>query len=118
VSSVRIEGRAREVVDELRPTLPLFSPADEPVLRLLAIALVRVERAAAALDAADEVRELAALKADLRGWIASARNLANDLGLTPTSRARLGLDLARAEDTLAQLAEVGRGIRERRGAVS
>ena len=41
------------------------------------------------------------LREDLRRWINTARGLAADLGLTPTSRARLGLDIAATARTLS-----------------
>jgi hypothetical protein len=37
----------------------------------------------------------AKLRSDALGWANAARRLLNDLGLTPTSRARLGLNVAR-----------------------
>ena len=42
------------MADAIRPTLPLYSLADEAVLRLLALTLARVERPSAALDELDE----------------------------------------------------------------
>lgn len=90
-------------------------------MRLLALVLARIEAATAALDKVDEAtagRELAAytadaapgfqrLREDLRGWISVAARFADALGLTPTSRAKLGLDLTRAkgEALRAHLAE-------------
>lgn len=124
-SLLGIGERAGEIADEIRPTMPAYAPADEPVLLLLATTLARIERANAAIEvvdvtspsplseylAADEptvAPNLAALRADLRGWINTARRLANDLGLTPTSRAKLGLDIAAAQ-------RIGSGLVERYG---
>ena len=45
--------------------------------------------------------DLSRLRQDLRAWIGLARRLANDLGLTPTSRAKLGLDIAATQRTLS-----------------
>jgi hypothetical protein len=112
--------RAREIADEIRPTLPAYSPADEPVLLLLATTLVRIERASAAMEMVDENATplgpylgggkgedlgpgLQRLREDLRRWINTARGLASDLGLTPTSRARLGLDIVTAQKVGADL---------------
>jgi len=117
--------RATEIADDIRPTLPAYAAADEPVLLLLATTLARIERANEAIEivdanstsalseylAGDEktlAPNLAALRSDLRGWINTARRLANDLGLTPTSRAKLGLDIVAAQ-------RIGSGLVERYG---
>lgn len=118
-STLHLAPRAGELADELRAVVPAFSPADEPMVRLLAVTLARIERAAVAIDKVDDAAEgnelstylgssadaLRRLREDLRGWINTARRLANDLGMTPTSRARLGLDVARTEETLASYLE-------------
>lgn len=114
-STLLIGPRATEIADGLREIVPVSSPSDEPTIRLLAQTLARVERASAALDAADstfgarplgaylieDAVKLQRLREDLRGWINTASRLANDLGLTPTSRARLGLDIAATRRTLS-----------------
>jgi hypothetical protein len=125
-SPVKLSARAAEIADAIRPTLPLYSPVDEPVLQLLGLTLTRIEKATAAIEEVDEraaselgpyviddASKLTALRADLRGWIGTARNLANDLGATPTARARLGLDIARTEDALDALMATGGEIRAR-----
>lgn len=116
-SLLSLGDRASEIADEIRPTLPAYAPADEPTLLLFATTLARVERASAAIALVDEnstsplseylaadeptlAPNLSALRNDLRSWINTARRLANDLGLTPTSRARLGLDIAAAQKML------------------
>jgi hypothetical protein len=103
----------------LRETAPLYSAADEPTVALAATTLVRAERAAAALaevDRATEGREIAAyvgkgealdrLRQDLRGWIGLATRLLDKLGCSPTSRAALGVDVARGR-ALARAPLVG-----------
>jgi hypothetical protein len=108
-STLRLGERVSELAVEIRDSVPVYSPADEVVVRLLAVTLARIERASVAIDRVDDEAEgkeidayagargeqLQRLRSDLRGWINSARRLANDLGLTPTSRAKLGLDIAR-----------------------
>jgi transcriptional regulator with XRE-family HTH domain len=108
-SSLKLGPRVAELADEIREVAPVYSPADEAIVRLLATTLSRIERASVAIDVVDDKaagKELAAytglsadslqrLRSDLRGWINTARRLANDLGMTPTSRARLGLDIVR-----------------------
>jgi len=113
-SMLGIGERAAEIADEIRPTLPAYSVCDEPTLLLLATTLGRIERGNAALDQIDSVSiepvgpylaeaavKFQKLREDLRGWIGLARRLANDLGLTPTSRARLGLDIAQSQRALS-----------------
>ena len=115
---VGIGKRGSEIADEIRPTLPAYSVADEPVLLLFSTTLARIERGTDALETVDEnssplgqylgpndgpnlAPDLARLRQDLRAWIGLARRLANDLGLTPTSRAKLGLDIAATQRTLS-----------------
>ncbi|MGH3053939.1 MAG: hypothetical protein ACRDL7_03055 [Gaiellaceae bacterium] len=117
-----IGERAQQIADSIRPTQPAYSVADEPVLLLLATTLARIERGQAAIEAVDAASDplggylaasdsptlapnLSALRNDLRAWINTARRLANDLGLTPTSRARLGLDIAAAQRIGSELVE-------------
>jgi hypothetical protein len=124
-SLLGIGDRATEIADEIRPTLPVASVADEPVLLLLATTLARIERANEAIEVVDEnstsalseylagdeptlAPDLSRLRQDLRAWIGLARRLASDLGLTPTSRARLGLDIVAAQ-------RIGSGLVERYG---
>jgi hypothetical protein len=117
---VVVGRRALEIAHALRPTLPLYSAADEPTLTLYAVTLARIELASAALDEIDQTsaggplgpylveqaEKFARLRDDLRGWVNTARRLGNDLGLSPTSRARLGLDLAATQRILgAELLE-------------
>lgn len=95
-----IAPRAAELREHLRSIVPAASPADEPAIALLAMALARVERAneyladCGLLDGDGMPRPV--LKV-LSTWENSAARLCDHLGLTPTSRARLGLDLARGE---------------------
>ena len=86
-SSIRLSPRTEELAAELREVAPLYSPADEVVIRLLALVLARIELAAAAIDRVDEAsagRELGAyagtdaalglerLRSDLRRWVDTA----------------------------------------------
>jgi hypothetical protein len=118
-----IGDRATEIADQVRETMPAYAPCDEPVLLLLATTLARIERANAAIELVDASAtsalseylgggdeptlgpDLARLRADLRSWINTARRLGNDLGMTPTSRARLGLDIAAAQRIGSELVE-------------
>ncbi len=77
-------------------TLPRYRLSDEPVLQMFALTLARMERAEAALEAAEEAGNppdaLLRLKEDVRGWINTARRLAADLGMSPVAQARLRAD--------------------------
>jgi hypothetical protein len=109
--------RAQALADEIRQVVPLHSPADEPAIAALALILAQLERASIALAQADELlgeeRSLAAytdrtqmferLRADARGWANTARRYFNDLGMTPTSRAKLGLNVARGRGEALRL---------------
>jgi hypothetical protein len=132
-SSLELRARSLDFCGEIRDALPLYSPADEPAVRMLAMALARLERANLALEEVDEVlaarpgggyfsekgERLDALRRDMRAWMGTAMKLCGELGMTPSSRARLGLDVALAqrasEQAVDRLLETGREIRERRG---
>jgi hypothetical protein len=61
--------------------------------------LTRLRRANAALDRAEEegrAEDCLRLAKDARGWLAHAERLIERLGLSPTSRAALGLQEAQA----------------------
>ena len=105
--------RTLELVEELRSVVPVYDPADEFVIQALGVLLVRIERAEAALtsveaeaDARGEgpaatYRERTVwidnLRKDLRSWLSVAERYFAQLGMSPGSRARLGLDIARAK---------------------
>jgi hypothetical protein len=113
-STVWLSKRAAQVAAEVRDVMPVYEPADEPVVRLLALALARVEAAAKAIDRLDSEtagREIGAymlpepgmrLRQDLRGWMHTAAKLAAELGLTPVSRGRLGVSVAMIQSERAR----------------
>jgi len=106
LSKLRIPERAAELADGLRAIVPAFSDADEPTVRLLATVLARVEAANVWVAEhglyRDDAGELQPVLRALSTWENTAARLLNDLGCTPTSRARLGLDLSRATGGLAE----------------
>jgi hypothetical protein len=118
-SVLRLRGRAEQIRAEIEPLVPLLSPSDGPMLDTLSFILSQLERASAILGheqleegqaiaegrpVAKELRsDLVRLAADARGWANSAARLADQLGLTPTSRARLGLDVVRARSAKEEL---------------
>jgi hypothetical protein len=93
---VALGPRVEELADQIRELVPAYSPSDEITIRLLCLALARLERSS---DVAENVpiEELGRLRQDERGWTNTARRLLNDLGMTPTSRAGLGLALVQAK---------------------
>jgi hypothetical protein len=110
------EREFAEILTDVRERVPGYSYHDESAVQLLALTLTRVKKASVALDKLDpatEARELQRLREDMRGWVNTSVRLLDALGMTPTSRARLGFDLVRTEDALAQLAAEGREARAR-----
>ena len=108
---LRLAPRAGELADGLRELVPGASAADEPAIRLLALVLARIEAANGWLAEHGLFRrgggEPQPVLRALSAWENTAARLCERLGLTPTSRAQLGLDLTRArgEALRAHLAE-------------
>jgi hypothetical protein len=119
--------RAAELEHQIYEDASWLGPSDTVAVSLLCRTVSRIELADAAIQQVDEsaamplspymgeAREsLDRLRRDLRSWINLAARLCAELGLTAASRARLGLDVARTRDTLADLSAKGREIREGR----
>jgi len=118
-SVLRLRGRAEKIREEVEPLLPLASPSDGPMLDVFCFLLAQVERASmilghAQLEEGEAIADgrpvpkqlrsdLSRLAADARGWANSAVRLADQLGLTPISRARLGLDVVRTRTAVEEL---------------
>jgi hypothetical protein len=100
-----------ELAEQIRAVAPVYDPADDFAIQSLAVILHRVERAEAALTQMEaEVDELGGptaayrggeewvvnLRKELRSWLSVAERYLGALGMSPGSRARLGLDIARA----------------------
>jgi hypothetical protein len=116
VSVERIEGRAREVFDALAADAPLrdeggeLPAVDHAAVHLLAQSLCRLEDVAGHLAATGWIdqrtgeprQSVLDLEARLRREAAS---MLDRLGMTPASRARLGLDLVRVFDAAGALSE-------------
>jgi hypothetical protein len=113
-SQLKLGPRVDELVELVRPDVPMLRPADELSIRLLAVSIARLERALVALDEA-EPGSMPSLESDARGWHNRATQLADKLGLNPTSRARLGVDVAQARRavTLTELAAEAEDERRR-----
>lgn len=113
---LRLAPRAEQIADDLREIVPARSDSDEPTIRLLALVLARIETANEWLDEHGLFRngkgEPQAILKNVSTWENTASRLMDKLGLTPTSRAALGLDLARTHDAQAVLNAY---LRERHG---
>lgn len=116
-----LDAKRREVFDALSADLPLRDADGEPpahdalAVRLLCEALCRLDNVSLYLDQHGwmtddgEVRPAADLERRLR---AEALDVARELGLTPASRSRLGLELVRTVAS-AEEAEAAAAARER-----
>ncbi len=123
-SVVGIRGRAAEVAEaltELMQSEGIYRPAFAPTVEACATVLVRLERAAIALDtvddslleasplagylaAGDRPEALMRLRDDMRKWSGTARSYLNDLGLSPSALARVQRDTGIGKATRAQAA--------------
>lgn len=109
---VQLGPRAAEIAEELRSLVPGGDPVDGPAVSVLALVLARLERAMVALDQVDEamgerplsqyvgsktetLEQFGRLRQDAKGWASVALRGLDALALVPTSRGRLGLDVAR-----------------------
>lgn len=116
-SPLRLQPRAREIREGIAPLVPFAAESDAPLLDLASTTLAQVERAAlvlaweqarAAQEGEPPSERLDRLSKDTRLWIAAAGRLLDQLGLSPTSRARLAGDLA-----IVQRAATAQSLRER-----
>ena len=103
VSAWRVGPRAAEIASTLREVLPVRSDADEPLIAVLANAWARLELMTAWLDknglmdSHNRPRPVLKLISTTENTCA---RLLDQLGCSPTSRARLGLDVVRAGQAL------------------
>jgi hypothetical protein len=102
------DERIQELAEQIRATQPVSHPADSGAIERLAITYRRCELAAAAIDRVDQelsdpatgyaVSEasewLGRLRDDLARWLREAGRIEEQLGRTPQSRAKLGLNIA------------------------
>jgi hypothetical protein len=99
-ATLALQPRAAEIADDLRLIVPAVSDADEPAIRVLALLLARLEAANAWLAERETIfankrGEVWPVLKLVGSWENSATRLFDQLGLTPTARARLGVDLSR-----------------------
>jgi hypothetical protein len=93
-ATVQLGERVDVLADSIRDLVPSYRAADEIAVRMLCLALARLERSAGAIDSTTDPTELGRLRSDERGWANTVRRYLNDLGLSPMSRAKLRLDVA------------------------
>jgi hypothetical protein len=114
-AKLALTPRAQQIAEWLRSVGPHLRPIDEPALQVLGLTIAQLERAAAVLEEAGQaidrgedvdawlgrIEKRGSLSKDARDWSSSARRMLESLGLTPTGRAALGLDLALGAKALA-----------------
>lgn len=106
--------RTAAIADEIEAVLPIAAPGDEFAVWLLAGMIERRIRGLAALaDPERSIEETRILRRDLSTVENSIARMLDALGLTPRSRAALGLDVARAEATVAERLRSVEGAAER-----
>jgi hypothetical protein len=106
----------KAAADALLELAPVTTEADGPMAVLCAIALERVARARAGVRDLEERGEPVppALASDFRGWLRDAARLLDSLAMSPVSRARLGLDVARTGQAVTLLDLVAQQEERRR----
>jgi hypothetical protein len=97
-SKLTLAPRAEELADWIRDLVPSYRDADEPTVQLLALSLAQVEAAhtwIAENGLLDEHGQPRGILRHLGTMTNTAGRLADRLGMNPTARAGLGLDVAR-----------------------
>ena len=93
----QLEPRARDLADDVRVLMPHGSASDEIAIRLLSLSLAQVEAATlyvAAQGLVDEAGAPQPILKHLGTMLNTSARLCDRLGLTPASRAQIGLPLA------------------------
>jgi hypothetical protein len=123
-SVLTLAPRAGEIAERLHEMVPWASPSDAATIDLLATSLAQVERAALLLSIAQRAEledvkagrptavegrdDLKRLSSDARDWASTAARLCDQLALSPGSRARLGVDIARGTSIVMEMQERAR----------
>lgn len=107
IAKAELEGKVSEIYAALTADAPVreadgsLPAADGPAIRMAAEALVRLDRIAEFIerrgweDESGKPRPVLEYESRLRGH---SLDLLKELGMTPASRAKLGLDLVRSRD--------------------
>jgi len=107
-----VAERAESIRTQLFELVPVRTDADTPAITLLSNQLARISlvndwlNEVGILDAKGEPRSVLGM---LTRWENSAAKMCDQLGLTPTARVRLGLDLSRVEPSMVQRMQEGKG---------
>jgi len=112
-SAARLEPRVQALTGELRTVVPGYQPADDAVITMLALLLAQLEQVNAWLADHGLFKnvargELQPVLAAQGKWINTASRLCDQLALTPTARARLGV-VAASDDGYARYLEITNG---------
>jgi hypothetical protein len=112
---VALQPRAAEIADDLRRIVPAATEADEPAIRVASLVFAQVEAGHAYIAEHgwyDEDGKPRAIMQTFPTLQAEARRWCEALGLTPSARARLGLDLSRTGVALREHLERNYGEQE------
>jgi hypothetical protein len=122
-ASLTLAPRAEELADYIRSVMPMVNSADDVSIGLLAGVLAQIEAATlyvAERGIVNSRGQPQPVLKHLSTMTNTAARLADRLGMTPSGRAALGLDLAKGEayrrltvTRLAALAEAGDGDGDR-----
>jgi hypothetical protein len=128
-SVLALSSRADEIREAIVHVAPVVDDADGAVLDLVSMTLAQVEVAMLVISKS-RGEQLEALRAgervsaealvahgrlaqDARGWVNSASRLLGQLGMSPVSRASLGLDLASTRRQLSLIELHAQAAQER-----
>jgi hypothetical protein len=107
-ATLHLAPRTEAIAADLTARVPAYSESDQPTVWLLAGVLAQIESGRdylaehGMLDGKGKPRPVMNVLTTLQN---SAARLCDQLGLSPTSRARLGVDLAKGADLAAELAK-------------
>lgn len=104
-SAIHLRPRAAEIAAQLNEIVPARASADEPAIALASIVLAQVESISSWLDEHGVLDGRGQPRPACRHFgtmVNSAARLLRDLGLTPTSRAAMGADMARVHAEAAR----------------
>jgi hypothetical protein len=104
-SRLALAPRAAAHAEALRELVPASAAGDEIAVGSLGLVVARLEAASQALETLDGDDPLGQyrddvgerIRSDSRAWIRLALRLCEALGLTPSTRARLGIEVAQAQ---------------------
>jgi hypothetical protein len=112
----RLAARAAEHATALRDLVPVSAAGDEYAIAGLGLIAARLEAASEALEALDGDDPLTQyrdgvgerIRLDARAWLRVGLRYIEALGLTPATRARLGIDVAQAQAAQRESLDLGR----------